>query len=191
MELVESRGDVVTRERLILRLWPKGVVGFDTGLNTAIRKLRVALGDTADTPRYIETLPRRGYRFIAALDAGPEPPSPQAPDPPKPPLPVDAPAGSGGDSPAAALEVAIAPHPFAITSVQGRRWSIGFLVLLALTLAYFLADRFWLSRRPPYRGCLPSVQRFEFHRYELDSTHNLNRGRSDKAEPLVHGHRLF
>ena len=67
-ELVSRPGEVVTREQLIARLWPKGVVEFDTGLNSAVRKLRVAFGDDADTPRYIETLPRRGYRFIATLD---------------------------------------------------------------------------------------------------------------------------
>jgi TolB-like protein/DNA-binding winged helix-turn-helix (wHTH) protein/tetratricopeptide (TPR) repeat protein len=66
-ELTAKPGEVVTREVLIARLWPKGVVEFDTGLNTAIRKLRSALGDDADTPRYIETLPRKGYRFIARL----------------------------------------------------------------------------------------------------------------------------
>jgi TolB-like protein/Tfp pilus assembly protein PilF len=53
------------------------VVEFDTGLNSAVRKLRVALGDDAETPRYIETLPRKGYRFIAALD--PEPTIPSLP----------------------------------------------------------------------------------------------------------------
>lgn len=62
--LLERPGDVVTREELVTRLWPKGVVDFETGLNTAVRRLRHALGDDADTPRYIETLPRRGYRFI-------------------------------------------------------------------------------------------------------------------------------
>ena len=66
-ELSRHPGEVVTRETLIARLWPKGVVEFDTGLNTAVRKLRSALGDDADTPRYIETLPRKGYRFIAQL----------------------------------------------------------------------------------------------------------------------------
>ncbi|MFL6601759.1 MAG: winged helix-turn-helix domain-containing tetratricopeptide repeat protein [Steroidobacteraceae bacterium] len=65
--LLECPGEVVTREQLIARLWPSSVVDFDTGLNTAVRKLRAALGDTADTPRYIETLPRRGYRFIAPV----------------------------------------------------------------------------------------------------------------------------
>lgn len=70
-ELVAHAGSVVTRERLIALLWPKGVVDFDTSLNTVIRKLRSALGDLAETPRYIETLPRRGYRFIGALDIDP------------------------------------------------------------------------------------------------------------------------
>ena len=62
-ELIAHAGSVVPRERLIALLWPKGVVDFDTGLNTVIGKLRSALGDTSETPRYIETLPRRGYRF--------------------------------------------------------------------------------------------------------------------------------
>jgi TolB-like protein/DNA-binding winged helix-turn-helix (wHTH) protein len=68
-ELIAHAGSVVTREQLIALLWPKGVVDFDTSLNTAIRKLRSALGDLAETPRYVETLPRRGYRFIGVLDA--------------------------------------------------------------------------------------------------------------------------
>jgi len=67
-ELVGHPGEVVSREQLIARLWPKGVVEFDTGLNSAMRKLRIALGDDADTPRYIETLPRKGYRFIARIE---------------------------------------------------------------------------------------------------------------------------
>ena len=71
-ELIAHAGSVVPREQLIALLWPKGVVDFDTGLNTVVRKLRSALGDTSETPRYIETLPRRGYRFIGALDPGPE-----------------------------------------------------------------------------------------------------------------------
>jgi TolB-like protein/DNA-binding winged helix-turn-helix (wHTH) protein/Tfp pilus assembly protein PilF len=71
-ELIAHAGSVVPRERLIALLWPKGVVDFDTGLNTVVRKLRSALGDTSETPRYIETLPRRGYRFIGALDPDPE-----------------------------------------------------------------------------------------------------------------------
>jgi Tol biopolymer transport system component/DNA-binding winged helix-turn-helix (wHTH) protein len=97
-ELIDHAGRVVTREQLIALLWPTGVVDFDTGLNTAIRKLRGALGDDADTPRYIETLPRRGYRFIGTLDAHPpavgaapaDPARVAAADAPAPPLPPEA-----------------------------------------------------------------------------------------------------
>ena len=67
-ELVKHPGEVVSREHLIARLWPTGVVEFDTGLNSAMRKLRIALGDDAETPRYIETIPRKGYRFIGRID---------------------------------------------------------------------------------------------------------------------------
>ena len=80
--LIANAGSVVTREQLIALLWPKGVVDFDAGLNTVIRKLRSALGDTSETPRYIETLPRRGYRFIGTLDPDPEAGTAASPDVP-------------------------------------------------------------------------------------------------------------
>jgi DNA-binding winged helix-turn-helix (wHTH) protein/tetratricopeptide (TPR) repeat protein len=66
--LLERPGELVTREELIARLWPKGVVEFDTALNSVVRRLRTVLGDHADAPRYIETIPRRGYRFIGTVD---------------------------------------------------------------------------------------------------------------------------
>jgi len=66
--LLEHPGEVVTREQLQARLWPADTyVGFDEGLNTAIRKLRVAFGDSAENPRFIETVSRRGYRFVAPI----------------------------------------------------------------------------------------------------------------------------
>jgi len=68
LELVANSGKVVTREELQQRLWPADTfVDFDVGLNTAIRKLRQALNDDADAPRYIETLAKRGYRFVAPV----------------------------------------------------------------------------------------------------------------------------
>jgi len=67
--LLERPGQIVTREELQRRLWRSDVfVDFDSGLNTAANRLRIALGDSADNPRYIETLPRLGYRFIAPTD---------------------------------------------------------------------------------------------------------------------------
>src|ERR1017187_10542762 len=67
--LLERPGDVVTRDELQRRLWPDTFVDVDHNLNTAINKIREALGDSAETPRYVETIPRRGYRFIGTLDA--------------------------------------------------------------------------------------------------------------------------
>jgi DNA-binding winged helix-turn-helix (wHTH) protein/Tol biopolymer transport system component len=71
--LLEHPGRVVTREELQKRLWPDTVVEVEHSLNTAINKIRDALDDTAENPRFVETLPRRGYRFIAPLWAPPEP----------------------------------------------------------------------------------------------------------------------
>src|SRR5271170_2834710 len=69
--LLEHSGEVVTRDELRQKLWPADTfVDFDTGLNSAIKKLRDVLSDSADEPRYIETLPRRGYRFIAPVENG-------------------------------------------------------------------------------------------------------------------------
>lgn len=69
LKLLENAGNLVTREELHSALWPADTfVDFDTGLNSAIKRLREALGDSADVPRFIETVPRRGYRFIAPLN---------------------------------------------------------------------------------------------------------------------------
>src|SRR5580700_10242094 len=64
--LVEHPGEVVTREELQKKLWPADTfVDFDHGLNKAINKIRDALGDSAESPRFVETVTRRGYRFLA------------------------------------------------------------------------------------------------------------------------------
>jgi TolB-like protein/DNA-binding winged helix-turn-helix (wHTH) protein/Flp pilus assembly protein TadD len=68
--LLESPGELVTREELHRKLWPADTfVNFEHGLNAAVKRLRQALNDSADTPRFVETLPRRGYRFIAPIQA--------------------------------------------------------------------------------------------------------------------------
>src|SRR5579872_3711166 len=68
--LLQRAGEVVTREELRQQLWPSDTfVDFDHSLNTAINKVRGALGDSASSPRYIETLARRGYRFIAPVQS--------------------------------------------------------------------------------------------------------------------------
>jgi DNA-binding winged helix-turn-helix (wHTH) protein len=66
--LLEQPGEIVTREELQTRLWPETFVDVDHNLNTAINKVREVLGDSAENPRFVETLPRRGYRFIAPVE---------------------------------------------------------------------------------------------------------------------------
>ena len=69
MALLERPGQLVTREELIKKLWPADTfVDFEHGMNSAIRKVRDALGDSAKKPRFVETLARRGYRFMAASE---------------------------------------------------------------------------------------------------------------------------
>src|SRR4029079_12840338 len=69
--MLEGPGHVVAREQLRQRLWPAGTyVDFEHSLNAAVKRLRAALGDDADNPTFVETLRRRGYRFIADLETG-------------------------------------------------------------------------------------------------------------------------
>src|SRR5262249_23795600 len=101
--LLERPGETVPREVAQQRLWPTDTfVDFDHGVNTAINRLREALGDSAENPRFIETLPKRGYRFIAPIEVPaaivaavpaqvvtvPASPVPVIPDPPQPAKPV-------------------------------------------------------------------------------------------------------
>ena len=92
LALLERPNDVVTREELRAKLWPGDTfVDFDHGLNAAVKRLRDALGDTAENPRFIETLSRRGYRFIAPVapfdSQATQPPIPPAVPQPRAPLP--------------------------------------------------------------------------------------------------------
>ncbi|MGA8622957.1 MAG: winged helix-turn-helix domain-containing protein [Candidatus Sulfotelmatobacter sp.] len=80
--LLEHPGQLVTREEIRQKLWSRDTfVEFDDALNTAVRKLRAALNDSADNPRFLETVPRRGYRFVAPVAW---PPEPEVPVPVKP-----------------------------------------------------------------------------------------------------------
>src|SRR6266446_7915448 len=79
--LLKRAGDVVTREELRQKLWPSDTfVDFDHSLNTAINKVREVLGDSASNPRYVETLARRGYRFLAAVERPETTPGPAKAD---------------------------------------------------------------------------------------------------------------
>ncbi len=106
--LLERPGEVVTREELRERLWPGDTfVEFDDGLNTAVRKIRQALGDSADNPRFVETLPRRGYRFVALAEGGAWASTETVQDEPKRPAPQPRPKRTKWYVSAAALLVAV------------------------------------------------------------------------------------
>ena len=125
--LLDRPGEILTREELRQRLWSSDVfVDFDHGLNKSIQKLRDALGDSADSPRYIETIPRVGYRFIAPVDNGIAPELP--PDVKTPQTPPDLPAAQ----PAAS-----------IVGSRRVRWALlaACLVLVAGTAAWLIHKR--------------------------------------------------
>ena len=121
--LLERAGDVVTREEVREKLWPADTyVDFDHSLNTAVRKLREALGDAAEAPRYVETLARRGYRFIAPV----------------------APRRTAQVAHSANADAAsVLPYPAARLSTSTRRLLILAIVVLisAAALAYWLVPR--------------------------------------------------
>jgi DNA-binding winged helix-turn-helix (wHTH) protein/TolB-like protein len=148
-ELLSHPGELVTREQLIARLWPKGVVDFDTGLNTAVSKLRVALDDGAEVPRYIETLPRKGYRFVGTIDP---PTADEAP------VPVVTSAAVGGPTRAGAdvIPQTPPPEPMPLPAVAAtaapeapvpmrRRWPLyagaGVVLLLVVGSLFFYVRR--------------------------------------------------
>jgi DNA-binding winged helix-turn-helix (wHTH) protein len=69
--LLERPGELVTREELRDRIWPAGIyVDYEKSVSKAINKIREALGDSSENPRFIETLPRRGYRFLGPVEGG-------------------------------------------------------------------------------------------------------------------------
>jgi len=119
--LLERPGEIVTREQLRQKLWPaETFVGFDHGLNSAVNRLREVLNDSADSPRFVETLPRRGYRFVGSVTVASTKPSGVAKEQV---LPTTMPDTKSGDD--------------ARTSYSGRsslqkRALAGALVLLAL-----------------------------------------------------------
>ncbi len=125
--LLERPGEILTREELRQRLWPSDVfVDFDHGLNKSIQKLRDALGDSADSPRYIETIPRVGYRFIAPVNNGSRPPE-QEPNIKLPQM----------------QELPTAQTPVSVIGIKKTRWALqaACLALLAMTAAWFIYRR--------------------------------------------------
>jgi len=133
--LLSRQGELVTREELRERLWTADTfVDFNHGLNAAVNKLREALSDSADEPRYIETLPRRGYRFIAAVEWI-ERPALAQPEPVSVPVLTPQPEVTAAVAEAPPLETEPAPAP---SRAPRRRYFVGYaLALLCLVALIF------------------------------------------------------
>jgi DNA-binding winged helix-turn-helix (wHTH) protein/tetratricopeptide (TPR) repeat protein len=144
--LLERQGDLVTRAELHQHLWQgETFVDFDTGLNTAVRKLRSTLGDESESPQFIETLPRRGYRFLAPVEIV----NGAAASPTNPPPTAAALPASALRAETTAAET-IAP----MTSSRGplvRRWIWHFVFLISAILITVSGVVAWLTySRPVY-----------------------------------------
>jgi DNA-binding winged helix-turn-helix (wHTH) protein len=152
--LLEHPGEIVTREELRKVLWPSDTfVDFDHSLNTAVMKLREALGDSTGAPLYIETIPKRGYRFIAPLSQGAE---------------VRSGAANTEDDTAPLPFTEERPEPSAVSAPDGlpvssrRLWRtlavigsiLGLIVLAAVGSAFFLRTR---ATRTQERGRISSA----------------------------------
>jgi TolB-like protein/DNA-binding winged helix-turn-helix (wHTH) protein/Flp pilus assembly protein TadD len=143
---VERRGQLVSRSEIVDALWGEGVfVDVENGVNTAIRKLRNALRDAPDSPKFIETVPGKGYRFIAAVeilpDAGEAPLSAASVAPP-----------SVVEEEAVATEVRTAPQSAPIVTERTARWQASVPLVIVLALAALAGALLWAWKRPPESG---------------------------------------
>jgi len=146
--LLENPGEVVTRELLSQRLWPQGTfVDFDQGLATAVTKLRQALSDNADNPRFVETVPKRGYRFLAAVTVVDQSRGPIQNQVPSSPLPqISMPAGqqTADDQP---VPTQLAPNqtgeaqPASSRMVRNAFAAASVAVLAVVLAIYFYSTR--------------------------------------------------
>ena len=141
--LLERPGELVTREELRTLLWPQTVVDYDHGLNKAVSKIREALGDSAESPRFVETVARRGYRFLADVT-----------------VVIDGSTVHEPDAPPPAPQVALPAQP-----VIGRRHglfaSIGLTLLLAAALVAWFSTSHQATQTIHSLAVLPLVDTSE------------------------------
>ena len=144
--LASRRGELVTREEVIERLWDKGVhLDADQGINTAIRKIRLCLRDTAENPTYVQTVVGKGYRFIPPVETS------------QPPIPV------------LEQEVSKVEQPGShLSRLDGRRWIIIASVVVAVTTAGLVWS--WYAHRPPQPVPIKAIAVLPFENLSGDST---------------------
>jgi cholera toxin transcriptional activator len=144
--LLERPGEVITREELRQRLWPADTfVDFDHSLNTVINKLREALSDSAANPRFIETLARRGYRFLAPVEFVPKQGASGVP--PAAPAIVDAPKMTPETASSNLLSsVSVLTRPEDVPAVRRQYVRVLFLLIQLMYLSFYVAALARLTR---------------------------------------------
>jgi len=124
LALLQKPGEIVTREELRMQLWPSDThVNYDANVNTTVNKLRQVLGDSPDQPAFVDTIPRKGYCFVAKVEYVDRPAAPQAPQAPKP----------------AGLSSVTAPPTTPDTTIVERAESTASYFRAALTSRWFTA----------------------------------------------------
>ena len=124
LALLQKPGEIVTREELRMQLWPLDThVNYDANVNTTVNKLRQVLGDSPDQPAFVDTIPRKGYSFVAKVEYVDRPVAPQAPQGPKP----------------AGLSSVTAPPTTPPAAIVGRTESTASYFRAALTSRWFTA----------------------------------------------------
>ena len=159
--LLEHPGEIVTREELRGRVWPNESFGdFDQALNIAIGKLRSALGDSAENPRFIETLPKRGYRFIADVSV----------------LDTDArlrrPESVAADPPATESGQTLQGSGLAVAPKRRQRLTRGVVAALALALSLSILSVWLFRSRDPAPGGIRSLAVLPLENLSGDSSQN-------------------
>jgi len=125
LALLQKPGEIVTREELRTQLWPSDThVNYDANVNTTVNKLRLVLGDSTEQPAYVETIPRKGYSFIAKIEYADRPPASQVP-PTKESLPVTASAEHAAGKPS-----------FFRTALLSRWFAAGVVTLVIVSMLF-------------------------------------------------------
>jgi len=125
LALLQKPGEIVTREELRMQLWPSDThVNYDANVNTTVNKLRLVLGDSTEQPVYVETIPRKGYSFVAKIEYADRPPAPGVP-PATESLPVTAVAEHAAGKPS-----------FFRTAILSRWFTAGIVTLVIVSMLF-------------------------------------------------------
>jgi len=144
--LLDRPGQLVTRDELRQKLWPSDTfVEYDQGLNAAVNRLRDALGDSAEKPRYVETLPRRGYRFLASVKVNAESDEPSSARSDNSPPPSAPTAVAAGNPPSTTTSPSVEPaKAIGLSNAHRTKLLVAAVVMFSICILSFTAALLWV-----------------------------------------------